>query len=181
MVKKKRVEKAKQIENRERFNIPIPIRCGTKTRKTWQICSGCGKKTRSIRWNNSLNGFVCWNCYKKEFNIIPAPLGNSKRSLSEVLDKVYEVKRYKRKTSRGFTARINLSPILIGHKIKFRLYRKHDIFCGIGKGIPFYDALDRTYTINGRLTKENNIHVNTFSVPQSLINQEVKIELCDKK
>ena len=96
-----------------------PTKIGTKSKKTWQICKKCSKRTRSLRYGKR-GGFLCYTCWIKEHHPINCGRGPIV-PLEEVLSRVYEVKGYINKTNGQISASIGFPSILIGHKIKIVL------------------------------------------------------------
>lgn len=89
--------------------------------KVWKVCDGCGKNTRRIRL--SKGKFLCWGCYTKVSQMIYQG-SRCYKSLQEVLDKVYEVRGYVKKTRKGVVnvvAVFSLPSVMVGRKFKIVL------------------------------------------------------------
>ena len=95
-----------------------------KSRKSWQECNKCKKKTRSLRTDE--NGFVCFHCYRKTIKrtIIPDPITSKARhpgfSMEKALEKEYTV------VSSGNGWHCNFPQVLAGYKFKIKLIKVND-------------------------------------------------------
>jgi len=95
-----------------------------KSRKTWQLCNKCDKKTRSLRLDEG--GFICYDCFRSQEknSLIRMPIIDSSKksrgcSLKDALNKEYTVKSYK-----NGGAGCSFPSVLIGYKFKIKLIKK---------------------------------------------------------
>jgi len=93
---------------------------GTRSKKSWQECKSCKKKTRSLRWSNKLDGFVCYHCYIKEHPMIKGYSYNQ-ITLEKALNRIYEVKTCINKKGYLKTSPISFPKCLAGCKFKIQL------------------------------------------------------------
>jgi len=82
-----------------------------------RTCQNCDNKVRSFHIFKGK--FLCYKCYRKQVHIIPNPSPHRK-TMEEVLNKVYEIKGYINKNG-SIKNQLNLPQVLIGHKIKISL------------------------------------------------------------
>lgn len=99
-----------------------------KSRKNWQKCSKCKRKTRSLRKSKD-DEIVCFNCSMNERHRIGGPINRKPHfTLKEALDRVYKVRTtktvYKSGRFKGVAKlfpKIHVPQALIGHKVKLSL------------------------------------------------------------
>jgi hypothetical protein len=95
-----------------------------RSRKTWQDCNKCNRKTRSLRTDE--DGFVCFNCYRKglKVTLIPDPINSTAKrpsfSLDKALEKEYTV------VSAGNGWHTMFPQVLAGYKFKIKLIKEED-------------------------------------------------------
>ena len=84
------------------------------------FCEVCGKKYTNIRKNRS-GKFVCWKCYCIDYPVLSIGLlGKTRINYQKAIERIYEVKGYKRfhNGCPTFYATLSVPSILIGHKVK---------------------------------------------------------------
>ena len=93
----------------------------TKSRHTWQTCSGvgCGIQTRSLRTSKEGKPlcFKCWRKQNGQHYIMPQKGVKKPFTMEQALERVYEV--HGAVTKKGtIYAGLNLPSVLVGRKIK---------------------------------------------------------------
>jgi len=90
-----------------------------------KICEECKKEFNKLYMFKNVS--LCYWCYRKRVVIIPDAIGRAIKTVSDVLDKVYEVGGYVDKKSSVIRIRpLSFPQCMIGRKFKIVLVDEED-------------------------------------------------------